>query len=227
VVAPYRFEGHIVTTRVLVVDDHEMVAQAMVRILGEEADLDVVGTAGDVETAVARARETRPDVVVMDYQLPDGDGVAAAVRIREERPGTAVLLLTGTRRDTLLVRAIEAGCAGFMTKQQAVTELLQAIRVVAAGDSWVPSELLPALLPRLQRGERRVGHDLTPRELEVLHLAAEGLANAAIGERLGLSVNTVRNHMQGAIAKLGAHSKLEAVSVAVREGVVAYPSSSP
>ncbi|HEX2040099.1 MAG TPA: response regulator transcription factor [Acidimicrobiales bacterium] len=210
-------------TRVLVVDDHEMVAQSVVRILSDEPDLEVVGTAGDVETAVARAREERPDVVVMDYQLPDGDGVAATVRIREDRPDAVVLLLTGTGNEALLVRAIEAGCAGFLTKQKAVTELVAAIRVVASGDAWIPPELVTSLLPKLQRTEKGLGHDLTPRELDVLRLAAEGLPNAAIGERLGLSVNTVRNHMQSAIGKLGAHSKLEAVSVAVREGIISYP----
>lgn len=211
------------TIRVLVVDDHEMVAQSVVRILADEADFEVVGIAGDVEAAVARARADRPDVVVMDYQLPDGDGVAATVRIREERPETVVLLLTGSGNEQLLVRAIEAGCAGFLTKQKAVTELVHAIRVVASGDAWIPPELITSLLPRLHRTHRGMGSDLTPRELDVLRLAAEGLPNSRIGERLGLSVNTVRNHMQSAISKLGAHSKLEAVSVAVREGIISYP----
>jgi DNA-binding NarL/FixJ family response regulator len=212
-----------VSIRVLVVDDHEMVAQSVVRIFADEADFEVVGIAGDVESAVARAREDRPDVVVMDYQLPDGDGVAATVRIREERPETVVLLLTGSGNEQLLVRAIEAGCAGFMTKQKAVTELVHAIRVVASGDAWIPPELITSLLPQLHRTQRGVGSDLTPRELDMLRLAAEGLPNARIGERLDLSVNTVRNHMQSAISKLGAHSKLEAVSVAVREGIISYP----
>jgi DNA-binding NarL/FixJ family response regulator len=211
------------STRVLVVDDHEMVAQSVVRILADEPDLEVVGIAGDVATAVDQARRKRPDVVVMDYQLPDGDGVSATVRIREERPDAVVLLLTGDDDESLLVRAVEAGCAGFLTKQRAVTELVRAIRVVAAGDAWIPPDLITSLLPKLHRTDKGLGHDLTPRELDVLRLAAEGLPNARIGERLGLSVNTVRNHMQGAIAKLGAHSKLEAVSIAVRERIITYP----
>lgn len=211
------------TIRVLVVDDHAMVAQSVGRILADQPDFEVVGMAGDVAGAVAAATQARPDVVVMDYQLPDGDGVAATVRIREERPETVVLLLTGAGDEQLLVRAVEAGCAGFLTKQKAVTDLVAAIRVVASGDAWIPPELITSLLPRLHRTQRGVGSDLTPRELDVLRLAAEGLANAGIGERLGLSVNTVRNHMQNAIGKLGAHSKLEAVAVAVREGIVSYP----
>ena len=211
------------TISVLVVDDHEMVAQSVVRMLDDEPDIEVVGIAGDVATAVARARESRPDVVVMDYQLPDGDGVAATVLVREERPETVVLLLTGSGSEQLLVRAVEAGCAGFLTKHRAVTDLVAAIRVVASGDAWIPPELITSLLPRLDRTHRGVGSDLTPRELDVLRLAAEGLPNAGIGERLGLSVNTVRNHMQNAIGKLGAHSKLEAVAVAVREGIISYP----
>ncbi|MDQ3756696.1 MAG: response regulator transcription factor [Actinomycetota bacterium] len=213
-----------VSTRVLVVDDHEMVAQGVVRLLADVPDFELLGVATSVRAALERARAEQPDVVVMDYQLPDGDGVAATVRIRQERPETVVLLLTGSDDDDLLVRAIEAGCAGFLTKQKAVTDLVSAIRVVAAGDAWIPPELIAGLLPRLHKTQKGIGSDLTPRELDVLRLAAEGLSNARIGESLDVSVNTVRNHMQSAIGKLGAHSKLEAVSVAVREGIIDYPS---
>ncbi len=212
------------STRVLVVDDHEMVAQGVVRLLADVPDFELLGVATSVRAALERARAEQPDVVVMDYQLPDGDGVAATVRIRQERPETVVLLLTGSDDDDLLVRAIEAGCAGFLTKQKAVTDLVSAIRVVAAGDAWIPPELIAGLLPRLHKTQKGIGSDLTPRELDVLRLAAEGLSNARIGESLDVSVNTVRNHMQSAIGKLGAHSKLEAVSVAVREGIIDYPS---
>lgn len=208
---------------VLLVDDHEMFADSVVRLLQEEAGIEVVGSVGTVAGAVELARRTTPDVVVMDHRLPDGDGITASVLVRQHRPATNVLLLTGDTDERLLVRAIEAGCSGFLTKDKAVRELVEAIRVVAGGESWVPPELITRLLPRLNRTYRGLGSDLTTRELEVLRLAAEGKTNAAIAASLHLSVNTVRNHMQNAISKLQAHSKLEAVSVAVREGIITFP----
>lgn len=210
---------------VLLVDDHEMFADALIRMLRQEADIDVVGSVGTVAGAVELAQRTTPDVVVMDHRLPDGDGITASVLVRQHRPATNVLLLTGDTDERLLVRAIESGCSGFLTKDKAVRELVEAIRVVAGGESWVPPELITRLLPRLNRTYRGLGSDLTTRELEVLRLAAEGKTNAAIAASLHLSVNTVRNHMQNAISKLQAHSKLEAVSVAVREGIITYPRS--
>ena len=159
----------------------------------------------------------------MDYQLPDGDGIDTAQRIRAEHPEIKVLMLTAQNKDNVLVRAIEAGCAGFVTKDKALAELLDAIRVVATGEAWIPPELVSRLLPRLKRTYRGVGSDLTTREIEVLQLAARGLANSAIAKELHISVNTARNHVQNAIGKLRAHSKLEAVAVAVREGIIEYP----
>jgi DNA-binding NarL/FixJ family response regulator len=210
---------------VLVVDDHEMFAHSVVRMLQDESDINVVGSVGTVAGAVELAQRTTPDVVVMDHRLPDGDGITASAQVRRHRPETNVLLLTGDTDERLLVRAIEAGCSGFLTKDKAVRELVEAIRVVAGGESSVPPELITRLLPRLNRTYRGLGSDLTTRELEVLRLAAEGKTNAAIAASVHLSVNTVRNHMQNAISKLHAHSKLEAVSVAVREGIITFPGS--
>ena len=209
--------------RVLVVDDHEMFTQSVMRLLGDEDDLDVVGGACTMGDAVALAVELAPDVVVMDHRLPDGDGITATTIIRDAASGPNVLLLTGDTDERLLARAIESGCSGFLTKDRAAQELVEAIRAVAQGEAWIPPHLITRLLPHLNRTTRGLGSDLTPRELDVLRLAAEGLANAAIAERLYLSVNTVRNHVQNAITKLHAHSKLEAVAVAVREGVISFP----
>lgn len=209
--------------RVLLVDDHEMFAQAMVRTLQQVPDIDVVGSVGTVAGAVEAARRAEPDVVVMDHRLPDGDGISAGMLVRDGRPQTSVLLLTGDTDERLLVQAIESGCSGFLTKDRAVRELVEAIRVVAGGESWVPPELVARLLPRLNRTYRGLGSDLTARELDVLRLAAEGKTNAAIAAELHLSVNTIRNHVQNAITKLQTHSKLEAVSVAFREGIITFP----
>lgn len=209
--------------RVLLVDDHAMFAQSLVHLLSCDPSIEVVGAMGTVADGLEAARNRPVDVLVVDYQLPDGDGIALAAGVQAEVPGAKVLMLTGTRDERVLVRAIETGCSGFVTKDKAVDELISAIKAVASGDAWIPSSLVGYLLPRLQRTYRGVGSDLTNREIEVLELAARGMTNAAIAEELYLSVNTVRNHVQNAIAKLGAHSKLEAVAVAVREGRIRYP----
>lgn len=210
-------------TRVLLVDDHEMVLQGLRHRLDAEPTITVAAAVGSVEAAVATARTHEVDVAVVDYVLADGDGIDLAVRLLDQHPGLRVLLLSGTGDERILVRAIEAGCSGCLTKDQALGDLVRAITAVAAGEGWLPQSLLPRLFPRLQRAGQGAGPHLTARETEVLERAAEGLSTAAIADTLYLSVNTVRNHMQNAISKLGAHSRLEAVAVAVREGIIAYP----
>ena len=209
--------------RVVLVDDHEMLLESLHRMLAEQPTIEVTARAQTAAQALEACRTSPPDVVVMDYHLPDGDGIDTAQRILARHPEIKVLMLTAQNKESVLVRAIEAGCAGFVTKDRALAELLDAIRVVASGEAWIPPELVSKLLPRLKRTYRGVGADLTSREVEVLRLAAGGLTNAAIAEELHISVNTARNHVQNAITKLQAHSKLEAVAVAVREGIIEYP----
>ena len=209
--------------RVVLVDDHEILLESLFHLLSDQPGIEVTARARTAAEAVDACRAAPPDIVVMDYHLPDGDGIDTAQRIRAEHPAIKVLMLTAQNKESILLRAIEAGCAGFVTKDRAVAELLDAIRVVASGEAWIPPELVTRLLPRLKRTYRGVVADLTPREIEVLRLAARGLANGAIAEELHISVNTARNHVQNAIAKLQAHSKLEAVAVAVREGIIDYP----
>lgn len=206
--------------RVVVVDDHELVAEGLVRVLREHADIEVVGMAGSVAAGVALVESALPDVAIVDYQLQDGDGAAAAARFRAASPDTRVLMVTGSTREHVVVAAVEAGCAGFLTKDNAVKELVSAVRAVHSGEGYLSTPALAGLLPRLGRRYRRVGADLTPREREVLEALALGLSNREIAARLYLSVNTVRNHVQNVLAKLGAHSKLEAVAIAGREGLV-------
>ncbi len=143
--------------------------------------------------------------------------MSLARRIHALRPAVKLLILTGAEDSSVLVDAIEAGCSGFLTKDKAFKELLVAVRTAHAGDAYIPQELLSGLLPRLSRTYRGVGADLTQREREVLGLVAEGLSNQAIANRLVLSINTVRNHVQSLLNKLDAHSKLEAVAIATRE----------
>jgi len=205
---------------VLVVDDHEVLASSLARVLDEEPDLVSVGVAGTLERARAMIATTAPDVVLLDHRLPDGDGVAAISELRALRPSTKVVVLTASAADHVLVAAIEAGASGFVSKTRSLGEVTSAVRAAATGEAVISPELLARLLPRLSPSGRPRHQELTEREREVLGLVADGLSNAAIAERLVVSVHTVRNHVANLSAKLGAHSKLEALSIAVREGLL-------
>lgn len=209
-------------TRVLIVDDHEMVAQGLSEVLGAEDEIDVVGRAGTVRDAERMAAQLSPDVVVMDYRLPDGDGLMATAAIREQDPDTAVVMVTASDHDTVVAAAIEAGCAGFVTKDRAAQDVVAAVHAAARGEAGFPAAVLGRLLGR-SGGTSRSAGALTPRELEVLQLLSEGLSTREIAERFVLSISTVRNHIQNILSKLDAHSKLEAVSVAMRQGIVGRP----
>jgi DNA-binding NarL/FixJ family response regulator len=208
--------------RVLIVDDHEVLASSLAQALDIEPDLRVVGRAGTLAAAEQLIATAAPDVLLLDHRLPDGDGVGAIPRLRALRSRMAVVVLTASTAEHVLVAAIEAGASGFVSKSRGLPELVSAVRAAAAGEAVVSPEMLSRLLPRLQRqrnGGR--GHQaLTEREREVLSLVAEGLTNAAIADRLVVSVHTVRNHVANLSAKLGASSKLEALAIAVREGLL-------
>ena len=207
--------------RVLVVDDHRMFAESLVSLLEREHDLEITGQAASIAELKQALAGPEPDVVLMDYRLPDGDGIEGALLVRERRPEAQVVMLTGTSEDSVLLSAIEAGCAGFVTKDNAVDEAVSAIRAAASGEAVISPQMLSRLLPKLRRErEEDTASPLTPRETEILTLLAEGHANQVIAERLTISLNTVRNHVQNLLSKLGAHSKLEAVAVAVRMGLL-------
>jgi DNA-binding NarL/FixJ family response regulator len=208
------------TTRVLVVDDHEILASSLQAVLDGEPDLTCVGTAGTLRQARTLIGTSAPDVLLLDHRLPDGDGVDAITELRALRPSLAVVVLTATTADSVLVAAIEAGAAGFISKSGSLAELTSAVRSAATGEAVISPDLLVRLLPRLRRNGRGSHQDLTEREREVLELLAEGLSNAAIAQRLVVSVHTVRNHVSNLSSKLGAHSKLEVLSIAVRDGLL-------
>ena len=209
--------------RVVIVDDHQMFAQGLEVILGADPSIEVVATAGSVEEGTAAVRLHSPDVVLMDYELPDGDGAQATLRIKEEKPETQVVMVTSFDDEGVLVRAIEAGCSGFITKHKAIQEVASAVRAASAGEALISPSMLARLLPRLRHNPRGLGTDLTPREMETLQLLAQGMSNQQMAEKLVLSLHTVRNHVQNVITKMGAHSKLEAVATAVREGIIRHP----
>jgi DNA-binding NarL/FixJ family response regulator len=206
--------------RVLIVDDHEVLASSLAQVLDSEPDLRAVGVAGTLERATALIRTTAPDVLLLDHRLPDGDGVAAIGRLRDLRPSMAVIVLTASPAEHLMVAAVEAGVSGFLSKSRSLGEVTSAVRAAAAGEAVISPEMLARLLPRL-RATGGVGPaTLTEREREILGLIAQGLTNAAIAEQLVVSVNTVRNHVANLLAKLGARSKLEGLSIAIREGLL-------
>ncbi len=206
--------------RVLIVDDHEVLAASLALVLDDQPDITTVGVAGTLAKAKALIVTATPDVVLLDHRLPDGDGVAAIGELRRLRPSAEIVVLTASAADHVLVAAIEAGAAGFVSKTRGLAEVTAAVRAAAAGEAVISPELLARLLPRLQRSRQSGRSDLTEREREVLGLLAEGLSNAAIAKQLTVSVHTVRNHIANLSAKLGAHSKLEALSIAVRDGLL-------
>jgi DNA-binding NarL/FixJ family response regulator len=207
--------------RVLIVDDQRLFADLLKRVLDDAEGIDVVGVAETAVKGYAMARELAPDVVLMDYQLPDGNGVQAAANVLSVRPETNVVMVTASDDESVYLAAIEAGCSGFITKSTALDELEEAVRSVAAGEALISARMLARVLaqakpPRTQQAKV----DLSPREVEILALTARALTNPQIAEELHLSVKTVRNHMQNILWKLDSHSKLEAVAVASRRGLV-------
>ena len=213
------------TVGVLIVDDHRMFSESLARLLADEEGIAVLGVAATGADAVEMVNRLHPKVVLMDYQLPDQDGVSVTTAIRRENPSVMVVMLTGSTEDRVLLAAIDAGCSGFLTKDRAAAEVVHAVRAAAVGEALISPALLTRLLPKLNRTQRTLGEDLSDREREVLGFLARGMTNKVIAAELFLSVNTIRNHVQSVLAKLGAHSKLEAVSTAVREGIIGYPTA--
>ena len=208
------------TVRVLIVDDHQMFAASLAQALQSEPDLLVVGQGASIAGARDLMASTAPDVVLLDHRLPDGDGVGAIAGLHAIRPSAKIVVLTATTSDRLLVAAMEAGAAGFIAKTQRLDDVIDGVRAAAHGESVVSARLLTRLLPRLHRQSGGGRAELTEREREILDLLARGLPNADIAQQLTISVHTVRNHVANLSAKLGAHSKLEVLSIAVREGLV-------
>lgn len=208
--------------KVMIVDDHKMVAQALARSIDDQSDMHVIAAPGSLEESVSTARLLAPDVVLMDYELPDGNGIDAAAKIRADRPETRIVMVTAYTDDAILIAAIEAGCSGYVTKDKAMDEVVRAVRAAHAGEALISPAMLARLLPKLRPSNKGVGTDLTEREREVLKLLAEGASNQAIADTLVISVHTVRHHVQNVITKMNSHSKLEAVATAAREGLIRY-----
>lgn len=209
--------------RVVLVGDRGTLTQGASGLLESRPTIKVVGAAATIAEARVVAIAYQPDVVLIDFELPDGDGADATSQINAILPRAKVVVITSRTDDEALVRCVAAGCAGFVTRQESVESLVDSIHAAHEGDTVTPVSDLVPLIRRLPSTRRGLGAALRPREIEVLTLVASGLPNKQIAQRLTLSLNTVRNHVQSVLYKLHAHSKLEAVATAVREGIIDYP----
>jgi DNA-binding NarL/FixJ family response regulator len=210
------------SVRVVVADDHPIVRAGIVGVLETAEGIEVVAQAGDGAEAVQAAADHRPDLVLLDLQMPRMDGVEATRRILESVPGTRVLVLTTYESDESILRAIEAGASGYLLKAAPEDEILAGIRSVAAGGVALAPRMAALLVSRVQAPATPA---LSPRESEVLHLVAEGLSNPAIGRRLFLSEATVKTHLLHVFEKLGVSDRTRAVTRAMELGLLRAPGS--
>jgi DNA-binding NarL/FixJ family response regulator len=206
-------------TSVLVVDDHTTFAELAEFALAAEPDIDCVGTAYSVTEALAKVRALRPDVVVMDVHLGDGDGVAATAELTAEQPDLRVIILSAHLDDTIVQSAAEAGASAVLAKNGSLCDLLHAVRSCTRGHMLVHRQALAAMraAPSETRALRQA---LTPREQEVLQMLGSGAGAHVIARELGISLATCRGHVKSVLTKLGAHSQLEAVVLAMQHRLI-------
>jgi DNA-binding NarL/FixJ family response regulator len=216
--------------RVLIVDDHEVVRRGTRELLDLADGVDVVGEAQDGQEAIELARELRPDVVLMDVAMPNLGGVEATRAIKRELPTTAVLALSAYDDDPYVFALLEAGAAGYLLKDVRGHQLIAAVRAVREGESVLSQSIEQKVLRRAAgRGAPPgpTGEHLTPREVEVLRLAARGLSNKEIANRLVISTRTVQVHLANVFQKLEVGSRTEAVLHAMRAGIISLDDAVP
>ena len=207
------------TIRVFLVDDHEVVREGLRRMLSRVADIEIVGAAATGEAALRDIPSAEPDVVLLDLRLPDSQGLEVLRRLREahgDRP--LALVLTVHNEEDLVLGAVRAGAQGYVLKHTGRDELVGAIRRIAAGGHYFSEDVMATLAQCGQRGGAEA--QLTAREIDVLRLLTEGLANKEIGARLFLSVDTVKTHLGSIYRKLGVDGRAHAVAVALRRGLL-------
>lgn len=203
--------------RVVVADDHPIVRQGVVALLRDEPDIEVVAEAADGREALSAVLAEEPDVVLMDLRMPHMDGVEATRAVRERRPDVAVLVLTTYDTDEAIVRAVEAGAAGYMLKDSPTEDLLDAVRRAAAGETVLAPPITKRLVDRLHS----VSPDaLTSREIDVLREVANGNTNAEVAERLHISEATVKTHLIHIYDKLAVSDRAAAVSRGYEKGIL-------
>jgi NarL family two-component system response regulator LiaR len=208
------------TIRVLIVDDHAVVRNGLSSFLAVFDDFELVGEAKNGEQAVQLCRQTHPDVVLMDLVMPGMGGVAATRQIRECEPRAQVVALTSFKDREQVQTALQAGAIGYLLKDLSAEELAHAIRQAHAGKPALAPEAAQVLIQAVRAPEDRLGHDLTGRERDVLALMAEGLNNRQIAGRLVVSLSTAKSHVSNVLSKLGVSTRTEAVSLALKNGLV-------
>lgn len=203
---------------VFLLDDHEIVRRGVRELLEAEPDITVVGEAGTAQSALVRIPALRPDVAVLDVRLPDGDGVSVCRALRSRTPDTACLMLTSFGDDEALFNAIMAGAAGYVLKQIRGTDLVSAVRTVAAGDSMLDPEAAGRVMRRMQDKAQAADplSGLTEQERRILELIGKGLTNRQIGAQMSLAEKTVKNYISVLFAKLGMERRTQAAAYAVR-----------
>ncbi|MGW6268439.1 MULTISPECIES: response regulator [unclassified Streptomyces] len=206
--------------RVFLLDDHEVVRRGVHDLLDSEPDISVVGEAGTSQQALARGPALRPDVAILDIRLPDGDGITLCRELRSRVPELACLMLTSFDDDDALLDAIMAGAAGYVLKQIKGTDLIDAVRTVAAGQSLLDPATTTRLMSTLRGPDQAAAPPddklagLSERERDILALIGEGLTNRQIGKRLYLSEKTVKNHISRLLSKLGVERRVQAAVIA-------------
>jgi DNA-binding NarL/FixJ family response regulator len=200
--------------RILTVDDHALLRHGIAALINGESDMKLVAEASDGREAIERFRLHRPDVTLMDLQMPALNGIEAIIGIRSEFPNARIIVLTTYTGDVQVLRALKAGARGYMLKAHVGRELLDTIRAVHAGQKRIPPEVAAEL------AEHATDEDLTSRELDVLRLIAAGNANKEVAGQLSITEETVKSHVTSILAKLGANDRTHAVTIGLKRGVI-------
>jgi DNA-binding NarL/FixJ family response regulator len=214
-------EDHAISrpVRLLIVDDHPIVREGLVAVLEDEPGLVIAGTAGSAEEGLRLARQVQPDVVLLDLELPGMSGVEAIPQLVAEGIGARVIVLTAYDTDDRVFGALQAGASGYLLKGATATEIIRAVRAVAAGGSALEPRVAARLVDAVRAPHRSAGR-LTDRERQVLRLVAEGLPNKQIARALGITERTVKFHIASASRRLGAENRAQAAALAIRRGLL-------